>query len=81
MTRDELLGAIEKRWPLWGPCSGGGEELVYAKGRLWVFAYGDAVMGDSDVTEVDLASVERVWGANDRATDAIAWLKAKGAIP
>ena len=79
--RDELSRAAEQRWSLWGPNSGGGEELVFAKGRLWVFAYGDAVQGDSDVTEVDLATFERAWSGQERAREAIAWLKARGVIP
>ena len=60
---------------------GGGEELVFSKGRLFVFAYGDAVRGDSDVTEVDLRTFERAWSGQERAKDAIGWLKAKGVIP
>ncbi len=83
MTRDErdaLLGAAEQRWHLWGPNSGGGEELVFAKGRLFVFAYGDAVQGDSDVTEVDLRTFERAWSGQEQAREAIVWLRARGHI-
>lgn len=80
MTRDELFAAAEQRWTLWGPNSGGGEELLFARGRLWVVAYGDAIHPDSQdgVTEVDLATFERSWSGQERAREAILWLRSRG---
>jgi hypothetical protein len=68
-------------FPLWGPCSGGGERVDIDGERVLVVAFGDAVPPDGqDVREYTPAAFVRAYGANPQAASAIAWLRARGLV-
>ena len=74
---------IVMRWKLWGPNSGGGESVLFADGRIWLYQYGDAARGEVErYSSVSLAVyLERYWGKDlERSAEIIAWLIEHGHV-
>ncbi len=71
----------ERRFPLWGPCSGGGESIVVRNARVFVVGYGDASSlpgGAEELREYAVAEFVRSYGADPRAAPAIELLRERG---
>lgn len=77
MTCDE-----GRSWSLWGPCSGGGQDVLVQGARVFVVSYGDATPeGTEQRRELTPAEFARQYAADPRAAEAIAWLTARGLVP
>jgi hypothetical protein len=75
---------IVKRWKLWGPNSGGGESVLFADGRIWNYAYGDAARGEGE--SYYSVSLERYFKRHryqhsGRSKEITTWLRENGHAP
>lgn len=71
----------ERWWPLWGPCSGGGQSVVIRDGRVFIHSYGDATPEGTDhERECTPAQFARAYADDPKAAPAIAWLRRLGLV-
>lgn len=79
LARSYVQQHAQRRFPLWGPNSGGGEEILVCENRVFLISYGDAAQKPDDdgyeMYEIPRQTFETQWGNHPNSKAAVEYVR------